>query len=74
MSAPKKRRAANDRPPTIKEIEKIIDYPDRRIKFIVLAMCSSGMRIEGWDYLRWRNIKPIERNGQIIATKIVVYE
>jgi hypothetical protein len=37
-------------------------------------MCSSGMRIEGWNYLRWRNIKPIERNGQIIAAKIVIYE
>jgi hypothetical protein len=37
-------------------------------------MCSSGMRIEGWNYLRWRNIKPIERNGQIITAKIVIYE
>jgi integrase len=70
----KKRRAAIDRPPTVPEIKTILEYPDRRIKFIVLTMCSSGMRIEGWNYLRWRNIKLFERNGQIIAAKIVIYE
>jgi Phage integrase family len=74
LSAPKKRRAAIDRPPTVPEIKAILEYPDRRIKFIVLTMCSCGMRIEGWNYLRWRNIKPIERNGQIVAAKIVIYE
>ncbi|HET9807892.1 MAG TPA: tyrosine-type recombinase/integrase [Nitrososphaeraceae archaeon] len=74
LSAPKKRRAAIDRPPTVPEIKTILEYPDRRIKFIVLTMCSSGMRIEGWNYLRWRNIKPVEKDGQIVAAKIVIYE
>jgi hypothetical protein len=32
------------------------------------------MRIEGWNYLRWRNIKPIQRNGQIIGVKIIIYK
>lgn len=39
IGAPKINRAAKDRPPTISEIRKIIEYGDRRIKFIVLIMC-----------------------------------
>jgi uncharacterized coiled-coil protein SlyX len=34
-------------------------------------MCSSGIRIGAWDYLRWKHIIPIE-NGNGIA-KIIVY-
>ena len=41
-----------------------MEYGDRRIKFIVLIMSSSGMRIEGFEYLRWGNIMPIERDGK----------
>jgi hypothetical protein len=29
---PRARQAANDRAPTIEEIQKIVEYPDRRIK------------------------------------------
>jgi hypothetical protein len=32
---PKGREAANDRAPTIEEIRKLVEYPDRRIKAIV---------------------------------------
>ena len=74
IGAPRKNRAAKDRPPTIEEIKKIIKYGDRRIKFIVLIMSSSGMRIEGFEYLRWGNIMPIERDGKVVAAKIKIYE
>jgi hypothetical protein len=74
VGAPIKNRAAKDRPPTIEEIKKILQYGDRRIKFIVLIMCSSGMRIEGFEYLRWGNILPIEKDGKIVAAKIKIYE
>ena len=47
-------------------------YGDRRIKFIVLIMASSGMRIEGFEYLRWGNIMPIERDGKVVAAKIKI--
>jgi integrase len=71
---PKARRYADDRAPTIEEIRKIIEYPDRRIKAIVLTMVSSGIRLGAWDYLKWKHIIPIEREGKIIAAKIVVYK
>ena len=74
IGAPITNRAAKDRPPTIDEIKKILEYGDRRIKFLVLIMCSSGMRIEGFEYLRWGNILPIERNGKVVAAKIRIYE
>jgi hypothetical protein len=46
---PKARNASNDRAPTIEEIRKLVEYPDRRIKPIVYAMASGGFRLGGWD-------------------------
>jgi hypothetical protein len=70
---PRIRRYADDRSPTIEEIQKICEYPDRRIKGIVYTMSSSGIRLGAWDYLRWIHIKPIIREGRIVASKVVVY-
>jgi hypothetical protein len=70
---PKIRRHADDRAPTIEEIQKICEYPDRRIKAIVYTMATSGIRLGAWDYLRWKHIKPILKNGNIVAAKIIVY-
>ena len=70
---PKIRRYADDRAPTIDEIQQLCEYPDRRIKGIVYTMASSGIRLGAWDYLRWRDIQPIESQGKIIAAKIIVY-
>ncbi len=60
---PKGKSFADDRIPTDDEIQKIIEYPDRRIKAIVYTMMSSGIRLGSWDYLRWGNIKPVEKRG-----------
>lgn len=70
---PKARNYADDRAPTIEEVRKIIEYPDRRIKPIVCTMASSGIRLGAWDYLKWKYIIPIERKGKVIAAKIIVY-
>lgn len=51
---PKGRKYANDRAPTIEEIRRMLEYPDRRIKPIVYTMASSGMRLGASDYLRWK--------------------
>jgi hypothetical protein len=50
---PRAKRYADDRAPTLGEIQKIIGYPDRRIKPIIYTMVSSGIRVGAWDYLRW---------------------
>jgi integrase len=72
---PKGRQAANDRAPTLEEIQRLVEYPDRRIKAIIYTMASSGIRIGAWDYLQWKHIVPISNNtaGEIIAAKILVY-
>jgi len=70
---PRGRKFADDRAPTIEEIHKLIEYPDRRIKAIVYTMCSSGIRLGAWDYLRWSHIIPIRRENAVVAAKIRVY-
>ena len=72
---PSGKSAANDRAPTIEEIKKLVEYPDRRIKPIIYCMVSGGFRIGAWDYLKWKHIIPLknEENEEIIAAKTVVY-
>jgi hypothetical protein len=70
---PDGRKFANDRAPTHEEIQTIVEYPDRRIKPIVLVTCSSGIRIGAWEYLKWKHIEPIRRNDRLVAAKIIVY-
>lgn len=55
---PRGREAANDRAPTLEEIRKLVQYPDRRIKPIVYTMASSGIRIGAFDSLQWKHIIP----------------
>ena len=71
---PQHRDYANDRAPTLEEIKKLLDFPDRRIKVIVLVMISSGIRVGAWDYLKWKHIIPIKNeDDKVIAAKIRVY-
>jgi hypothetical protein len=71
---PKIRRFADDRAPTIEEIRKIREYPDRRVKAVVYTMASSGIRLGAWDYLRWgQNISnsPLENsNDAFMPSKV----
>src|SRR5215469_3276581 len=60
---PTGRRVANDRAPTVEEIQCLIEYPDRRIKPLMLTTCASGIRVGAWEYLRWKHIEPIIRDG-----------
>jgi integrase len=77
---PRGRRYASDRAPTIEEIRKIVEYPDRRIKCIVFTMSSSGIRLGAWDFRResgefiddesWvlRNLWDLDSRGQGLAS------
>jgi len=53
---PRTKQAANDRAPTLEEIQKLVEYPDRRIKPIICMMISSGIRISAWDYIKLKHI------------------
>jgi hypothetical protein len=71
---PKGRQASNDRAPTVEEIRKLLDYPDRRIKPIIYTMVSSGIRLGAWDLIQWKHVEPIiDKNGVITAAKLLVY-
>jgi integrase len=70
---PRGKRYADGRVPTVEEIKRILEYPDRRIKAIVYTMLSSGIRLGAWDHLQWGHVRPIERNACIVAAKILVY-
>ena len=61
---PKIRRYADDRASTIEEIQKICEYPDRRIKGIVYTMSSSGIRLGAWDYMRWETYTTYKEKGK----------
>jgi hypothetical protein len=70
---PKVKRYAEDRAPTIQELRQICEYPDRRIKAIVYTMCSSGVRLGFWENAKWKQVIPIEKNGIVVAAKLIVY-
>jgi integrase len=70
---PRAKSYSDDRIPTIEEIQRLLEYPDRRIKAIVYTMTSSGIRLGAWDYLKWGHIRPIEIDGEVVAAKIIVY-
>ena len=65
---PRVRKFADDGAPTLEEISKILEYADRRIKTLVYIMTSSGIRVGAWDYIKWKHIIPIQKNGQIISS------
>ena len=54
-------------------MRKLAEYPDRRIKGIIYTMASSGIRIGAWDYMQWGHIRPIDRNGEIVAAKMIIH-
>lgn len=71
---PSGKSAANDRAPTIEEIKKLVEYPDRRIKPIIYCMVSGGFRIGAWNYLKWKHITLLTgEDREIIAAKMVIY-
>ena len=71
---PRGRQAENDRAPTREEIQKLIEYPDRRIKPIVYIMASSGIRLGAWDSLQWKHVNPIyDEKGHPLVARLTVY-
>jgi integrase len=68
---PKGRRYADDRAPTLDEIKKMCEYPDRRIKPLIYTMVSSGIRVGAWDYLHWGNIQPVQQEGKVVAARMI---
>lgn len=74
-SLPPPKNASNARAPSLNELRKLMEYPDRRIRPIILCMISGGFRIGSWDYLKWKHVTAIkdEKTGQVIAAKMIIY-
>jgi integrase len=70
LGLPKEKKYAEDRAPTIEEIQKLLEYPDRRIKVIILTMISCGMRHGSWNDLQYKHIQPIKDKEDVVAAKI----
>jgi hypothetical protein len=68
---PSEKHNSEDRIPTIDEIHKLLQHPDRRLKPIVCVMISSGTRVGSWDHLRWKDVRPIkDHNDNVLAARI----
>jgi hypothetical protein len=73
-SMPPIQHYSDDRAPTIEEIRKLVEFPDRRIKALVYVMCSSGIRIGAWEYMKWKHLKPVTNDkDEVIAAHLQVY-
>ena len=74
-SLPATKNVSNARAPSLNELRKLMEYPDRRIRPIILCMISGGFRIGSWDYLKWKHVTAIkdEKTGQVIAAKMIKY-
>lgn len=72
---PRGLKISDDRAPTLEEIQKLLEYPDRRIKPLVLTLVSSGIRIGAFETLKWKRISPYhdKNNNDLKAAKILVY-
>jgi integrase len=71
---PRARKFALDRIPTMEEIRKLCEYPDRRIKAIVYTLLSSGIRVGAFDSLQWKHVTPLtDSKCEVVAAKLVVY-
>lgn len=60
-----------DRGYTHFEISKMLEKADQRARVLILLMCSSGIRIGAFPYIKLRNLEKIERYN---LYKLTVYE
>jgi hypothetical protein len=68
---PSEKHNADDRIPTLGDIHKLLEYPDRRLKPIVYVMISAGIRVGSWEFLKWKHVIPIKDQSKdkvIVAT------
>lgn len=72
---PRGLKSADDRAPTLEEIQRLLEFPDRRIGPLVLTLVSSGIRIGAFETLRWKHVTPLysKDKNEVIAAKILVY-
>ena len=68
---PKARKIGMDRAPTKKEIRKLLEYADVRLRALILLLCSSGIRIGSVEHLKWKHVEPVEYEDQRLAKLVV---
>lgn len=72
---PENRKSNKDGGYRNKEIHRLLEVADERMRVVILLSCSSGMRIGPIPALRLRNLEKISLDAGITSIyKIVVYE
>jgi integrase len=71
---PENRKSNKDRGYTDKEIHKLLEVADERMRTVILLSSSSGMRIGAIPSLRLRNLEKISIDSIMSIYKIIVYE
>jgi hypothetical protein len=69
---PTARRYALDRIPTIEEIREMVDSADLRGKALTLLFVISGVREGAIEYFQIQDYSVIEKEGKIVAGRLVV--
>ncbi|MDH2899911.1 MAG: hypothetical protein PXY39_02970 [archaeon] len=55
-------RTGMNNPYSLEQIRKLITYPDRRVKPVVLTQVSCGCRVGAFEYLKLGHITPVFQN------------
>jgi integrase len=71
---PPARSYGTDRPPTVDEIRRILQFCDIRARAMILCLASGGFRVGSFDYFSLRDYSVIRERERVLAGRLVIYK